>query len=139
MAADIVPTGLTFDRSGQLYFVDGQRVRLIDRSHVVHTVAGTGDSGYSGDGGAPLLAKLKVDAAPRGLSGVVVDSQGAIYFSDVYNNRVGRLMTGSTLETVAGTGEAGGAGEGRPGQPARLSQPAGLAVGARGAMHLADA
>ncbi len=138
MAADIVPTGLTFDRSGQLYFVDGQRVRLIDRSHVVHTVAGTGDSGYSGDGGAPLLAKLKVDAAPRGLSGVVVDSQGAIYFSDVYNNRVRRLMTGSTIETVAGTGEAGWSGDGGPAQLARLSQPAGLALDARGALYIAD-
>ena len=136
--ADIVPTGLTFDQSDQLYFVDGQRVRFIDRSHLVRTVAGTGNLGFSGDGGAPLLAKLRVAAAPLGLSGIVVDSQGAIYFSDVNNNRVRKVTPGSIIETVAGTGEAGWSGDGGQATRAKLFQPAGLALNRRGDLFIAD-
>lgn len=138
VAADIVPTGLTFDQSGQLYFVDGQRVRFIDRDLLVQTVAGTGRAGYDGDGGAPRLARLHVAATPRGLSGVVVDSQGAIYFSDVYNNRVRRVVPGSIIETVAGTGEAGWSGDGGQAARAKLFQPAGLALNRRGDLFIAD-
>jgi hypothetical protein len=67
---------IAFDLAGNLYFTDtlNQRVRRIDEaSNVIRTVAGSGNSGYSGDGGSALESTL---SNPTGLA---IDSQGAIY------------------------------------------------------------
>jgi hypothetical protein len=67
---------ITFDIAGNLYFTDtaNQRVRRIDASTgIIHTVAGTGTAGYSGDGGPANQATI------RNPTGVTVDSRGAVY------------------------------------------------------------
>jgi sugar lactone lactonase YvrE len=86
------PTGLAFDKAGNLYIGDqnNKRVRKITKSTgFITTVAGNGTSGFSGDGGPATAAKLSF------LDGVAVDANGAIYIADTGNNRI-RKVTPST-------------------------------------------
>ena len=96
------PTDVAVDPSGTIFFVQEfrDRVRRFDpRTGSISTVAGTGDSGFSGDGGPATKAKLHF---PQGL---VVGKDGKLYISDTSNNRVRRvdLKTG-LITTVAGNG-----------------------------------
>ena len=84
---------IAFDVAGDLYFADAgnQRVRRIDyNTGIIHTIAGNGTAGYTGDGGAATSAKLN---NPTGLA---VDSQGDVYIiSSAATNQVIRKV-GST-------------------------------------------
>lgn len=92
--------GLAFDSLGNLYFTDNFNLRLrkIDNSvrHLVTTIAGTGASGYSGDGG-PATNALMTD-----LEGVAVDARRDVYFSD-FTAHVVRKVTGTKISTYAGS------------------------------------
>jgi len=81
-AALVQPQGVGFDKAGNLYVVEwsGHRVRKVDTSGKITTVAGTGVSGYSGDGGPATAAQLYLPQA------VVVDGAGNLYISDTGNN-----------------------------------------------------
>jgi uncharacterized protein (TIGR03437 family) len=89
--------------------------------YTIFTVAGNGTSGYSGDAGAASQAQLSNPCK------VAVDASGNIYIADQNNSRI-REVTGGTINTVAGTGTAGYAGDGKPPTQALISQPCGLAV-----------
>ena len=80
----VMPSGIAFDNQGNLYLVDGVKVRKVDKSGIVTTVAGT-TYGYSGDGGPATSAQLTLQGGSPGLSGLAVDSQGNIYISDTHN------------------------------------------------------
>lgn len=94
------------------------------------TVAGTGTTGFAGDGGPATSADL---ASPRG----VADSGAALYVADTQNHRV-RLVDGGLIDTVAGTGTAGVAGDGEVPTAAQLNDPHGLAVDVFGTVYVAD-
>lgn len=98
-------------------------------AYVIQTVAGSDDSG---DGGPALAAAL---SQPEG---IVVDRAGNIYFTDAAVPRVRKIATDGTIETVAGTGVAGFAGDGGPASAALLNQPYGLALDATGNLYIAD-
>jgi len=93
---------MAFAANGTLYFVtpEDSRIRARAPSGEISIVAGTGASGFSGDGGPALEAML---AYPRNLA---IASNGDIYFADGNNYRVRRIdiVTG-IISTVAGTGE----------------------------------
>lgn len=97
------PYEVRFDESGNLYFVDmiAARVRKVDAqtAHIA-TVAGTGQVGFSGDGGPATEAQLK---RPHSIT---LDDKGNIYICDIGNHRIRRVdaKTG-TISTFAGTGE----------------------------------
>ncbi len=99
-AADAVlrwPTAMIFDRSGNLYVADGgnAKVRKITPGGLITTVAGTGEVGFSGDGGPAGRAKISGD-----LMGLAFDSSGNLYFSDVVNNRIRKVSaTDSRIST----------------------------------------
>jgi uncharacterized protein (TIGR03437 family) len=83
------PYGVAVDAAGDIYITDtnNQRVRMVSAATgIITTVAGTGRSGYVGDGGSASSAQLSF---PRG---VMVDASGNIYVSDVQNNVI-RLLT----------------------------------------------
>jgi len=87
------PTGLAFDKSGNLYIGDqnNKRVRKVTKSTgIITTVAGNGTSGFSGDGGSPTSAKLSF------LDGVAVDASGAVYIADTGNNRIRKVTPASS-------------------------------------------
>ena len=108
-AALASPGKLTVDDEGSIYiaFDLSHRVRKIDASGTITTIAGTGIDGFSGDGGPATAAQL---FSPRG---VLVDGEGNIYVSDYFNSRIRKIDPMGTITTIAGTGTRGsGVGEG---------------------------
>ena len=86
--------GLTVDSDGNIFFVDGARIRRVDSAaRTLATVAGTGALGFSGDGGPALSAQIS------GAGGLSADAQGNIYFAD--NNRIRVLSPPATVPRIA--------------------------------------
>lgn len=95
LAADLnQPTGLAFDRSGNLYIADtmNQRIRRMKPNGLMETVAGNGLQGFSGDGGPATGARLFHPGY------IACNSEGDIFFTDQFNNRVRVLHPHSILE-----------------------------------------
>ena len=125
-----------FDSAGNLFFCEAKNhiVRRVDAATgVVATVAGTGEQGYSGDGGPATEATFN---EPYSLE---VDEDGSIYVVDRLNAAV-RRVAGDTgvITTVAGTGEAGYSGDGGPGEQAQLREPNDCFLDGRGGLLIAD-
>jgi trimeric autotransporter adhesin len=130
------PDDIAIDASGNIYIADAanNRIRLVTKSTgIISTVAGTGSSGYSGDGGIATSAALNY---PRG---VTIDASGNIYIADTYNHRI-RMVTKSTgiISTVAGNGSYGYSGDGGLATSALLYNPRGVAIDASGNIYIAD-
>src|ERR1051326_7079540 len=122
------PFDVTFDAAGNLYFSDtfNCRIRRVDaRTGVISTVAGSGEKGYSGDGGPATAAALNEPY------GIVLDRAGNLYIADRLNRRVRRIDAASgVISTLAGTGEPAYSGDGGPAARAGLAEPNGLAFDA---------
>ena len=94
-----LPWGVAVDFQGNLYISDyTNRVRRVDKEGRITTVAGTGERGYSGDGGPALEARLNY---PKGLA---VDEEGNLYIADHLNHRVRKVDPQGMITTVAGNG-----------------------------------
>ena len=128
------PAGLAFDTSGNLYVAEqgNQRIRRITPQGVISTIAGDGGQGSSGDGGLPIAARFNSPFA------LAVDPEGRILVADRFNSRIRRITIGQLIETVAGSGISGFAGDGGLATAARISSPTGVAVDARGVVYVAD-
>ena len=129
------PTGLAVDSEGSLYFVDRDtfRVRKVDPSGQVSTVAGSGLVGYSGDGGPATSARLG-----ERVEGLALDGEGNVYIADTDNHRIRRVDRSGTIATIAGTGLWGTQGDGGPATSAGLTAVYGLATDAAGNLYVAD-
>jgi hypothetical protein len=93
------PYGLFVDRGGTIYFLDGtNRARKITPDGRIFTVAGSGSSGFSGDGGPATSASF---TQPRC---IVADSAGNVYIGDTRNFRLRRVRPDGIIETIGGTG-----------------------------------
>jgi trimeric autotransporter adhesin len=125
------------DASGNIYIADtfNNRIRMVTKSTgIISTVAGTGSSGYSGDGGLATSAALD---SPRGFA---IDASGNLYIADADNCRI-RMVTKSTgiISTVAGTGSNSYSGDGGLATSAALSLPSVLTIDGSGNIYIADA
>ena len=129
-AAQLSPFSVAVDGSGNLYIADGgnYRIRKVDSSGNISTVAGTGTSGFSGDGGAATAARLR---SPRG---VAVDGSGNLYIADRSNNRIRKVDSSGNISTVAG----GSIGDGGAAVAARLHNPSSVALDGAGNLYIAD-
>ncbi|MBI6545700.1 MAG: IPT/TIG domain-containing protein [Cyanobacteria bacterium NC_groundwater_1444_Ag_S-0.65um_54_12] len=127
------PTGVAVAVDGTVYVADSgnRRIRKIDPSGAVTTIAGTGAQGSTGDGGAASAAQFEKPTA------LVVDSAGTIFVADRLGKRIRSFLPGGNISTVAGTGVAGIQGDGGPATSAQLSEPVGLALTAD-ALFMAD-
>jgi len=132
------PFGIAVDSSGNVYIADTENnvVREINAATgVISVIAGSYQTGYSGDNGPAALAELN---APEG---VAVDLAGNLYIADSGNNAV-RLVQSSTgnILTLAGdgTGTPGYAGDGGSASSAQLSHPTSVAVDNTGNVYIAD-
>ena len=128
------PLGMTVDGAGNLYISDhgNQRIRRVDTRGIIRTVAGTGRSGYGGDGGPAVKAQV------LGPNDVAVDGSGILYIADTWNYRIRRVDGSGTITTIAGIGESGYSGDGGPAVAARLYEPADVAVDGAGNLYIAD-
>ncbi|MBV9143542.1 MAG: protein kinase [Pseudonocardiales bacterium] len=128
------PAEVDLDRGGNLYFADelNNRIRRVDRTGIITTVAGNGTKGFSGDGGPAREAQLS------GAWGVAVDDAGDLYIADTNNNRIRRVDPSGRITTIAGTGVAGFAGDGGPATQAQLNGPGGVSIGSTGELYVAD-
>ena len=97
--------------------------------YTIQTVAG---SDSNGDGG-PALSALLSQA-----EGIAVDRTGAVYVADAAGNRIRKITPDGIIQTAAGTGVAGYAGDGAPATAALLNQPYGIAVDSTGNLYIAD-
>lgn len=125
-----------FDAVGNLYIAEAKNhcVRRVDAlTGVITTVAGTGQAGYTGDGGPATQATFN---EPYSLQ---VDANGDIYIVDRLNAVV-RKVAGATgiIATVAGTGEPGYSGDGGPGNQARLREPNDCFLDGKSGLLIAD-
>lgn len=118
------PTALTFDRSGNLLIADTRNhvVRRVDADGVITTIAGNGTQGFSGDGGTATDAMLD---QPNGLA---VDVDGTLYIADRGNFRIRRVDPAGVIDTLAGAGVEGHAGDGGPALAAKFGYVARLAL-----------
>jgi len=129
------PKGLAIDGAGNFLIADtnNQRIRKIDFSYNVSTVAGTGSDDFSGDGGPANTAEL---GEPNS---VAVDSMGNIYLSDKGSNRIRRIDSASgKISTVAGGGSGSFSGDGGAATSASLSFSEGIAVDSAGNIYISD-
>jgi sugar lactone lactonase YvrE len=128
------PFGVAVDSAGNLYIADerNQRIRKVDASGIITTVAGNGTAGYNGDNIAATRAELNYPA------GVAVDSAGNLYIADERNQRIRKVDANGTITTVAGNGTAGYNGDNVGATSAELNYPAGVAVDSAGKLYIAD-
>jgi sugar lactone lactonase YvrE len=133
-AALIVPRGLAVDDRGDLFIADAgrHRVRRVDATGTITTLAGSGVSGSGGDGGPATAAQLD---APEALA---LDRSGNLFIADTGNNRVRRVALDGSITTVAGNGAFGFSGDGGKATAARLALPRGLVTDPRGLLYIAD-
>jgi len=127
------PFGTAVDSAGNFYIAEwlNHRVRKVDTSGSITTVAGIGVGGYGGDGGPATEAALN---SPEG---VAVDAAGNIYIADSFNNRIRKVDTSGVITTIAGNGSPQYTGEGVATQVS-LNDPSGVAADKSGNLYIAD-
>ena len=128
------PRGVAVDGAGNVYIADqsNRRIRKVDSSGVITTIAGTGERGFGGDGGPAVEAQL------RSPTGVAVDGAGNVYIADQSNRRIRKVDSSGVITTIAGTGERGVGGDDGPAVEAQLRAPTGVAVDSAGNVYIAD-
>ncbi len=127
------PVGICFDPAGNMYIADqvNQRVRKINTTGIISTFAGSGTSGFSGDGGAATAARLYLPTA------VIADASGNVYIADQFNYRVRVVNSSGIITTFAGT-SGGFSGDGGPATAAQMNLPCGMAFDGSGNMYITD-
>lgn len=134
-AAMNMPHELCFDPDGNVYVVerDSHAVRKIDReSGIISTVAGTGEPGFSGDGGPATEAQLRIPHS------IAFDGNGDLLICDIGNHRIRRLVLATgMIDTYAGTGATEPTPDGAPLAGTPLNGPRTIVVGPDGSLYLA--
>jgi uncharacterized protein (TIGR03437 family) len=94
-------TGVAGDAAGNVYFLDEGCYRLwkVGRDGNLVAVGGSGQPGFSGDGGPATAATFYRPGA------LVIDQAGNLYFTDSQDSRIRKIDAGGTISTIAGTGE----------------------------------
>lgn len=118
------PSAIELDPEGNLYIAETRNhvVRRLAANGTIDTIAGDGTAGFSGDGGPATEARLD---QPYGLA---LDVDGSLYVADRGNFRVRRIAPDGTIDTIAGTGVEGFAGNGGPALRADFGYLARLAI-----------
>lgn len=122
------------DPQGNTYICEreGNGIRKVNPQGIMSTYAGTGERGYSGDGGPALAATW---GAPKAIR---CDRHGHLVVVDTENHAIRRIDAGTGIVTTIAGGHKGGDGDGGPATAAGLDRPHGCAVDAAGNIYIAD-
>ena len=143
-----LPSATAFDPLGRMYISDqeNQRIRMVDTDGTIYTVVGTGDPGFSGDGGPAAQARIYApigQAAPP-TSRIATDEFGNLYLADTFNNRIRKVdyATG-IITTIAGNGvlsfmTSAERDEGAAALDVSLNWPCDVAIDSEGRVFFAD-
>lgn len=127
------PQGIAIAKNGNIYIGDdGNHVIRKISAGIIITIAGSGEEGYSGDGGSATSAKF------ISIKGVAVDSEGNVFVADAAANVIRKINADGIISTFAGTGEAGYTGDEGPAISARLGHPWGVATDQNDHVYIAD-
>ncbi len=127
-------TGLITDANNNLYIADqtNNRIRMVNTSGIITTIAGNGVASYSGDGGDATAAEINNPGT------VAIDKSGILYIGDWYNQRTRMINTSGIISTLAGNGVQSYSGDGGPATDAELNQPYGVSCDNMGKVFIAD-
>ena len=130
-----VVTDLAMGPDGSVYLAepDASVIRRVGVDGIIERIAGTGDPGYSGDGGPATSAQLNDPEA------VAVGLDGTVYIADTGNAALRQIDAQGIMQTIAGTGIPGTLGDGGPAAYAQLEMPVGVGVGPDGSVFITDA
>ncbi len=122
------------DKAGNYYISDGgnNRIYKVNSAGTLSVFAGSGTTGFSGDGGPSTSAALNNPL------GTASDSAGNIYIADMQNHRIRKVNTAGVITTVAGNGTFGFSGDGGAATSAMIAMPHGVAVDAAGNVYISD-
>jgi hypothetical protein len=128
------PENIVFDTHGNLFIADhyNNRIRMVNTSGIISTVAGNGTQGFSGDGGQATAAALYYPV------GVDFDATGNLFISDESNNRIRKVSTIGVINTVVGNGTSGYNGDGGQATSTALCYPSGVCFDPSGNMFISD-
>jgi trimeric autotransporter adhesin len=132
-AAEINQVGdIAFDRFGNYYIASFGAIRKVNSSGIISTIAGTGTMINSGDDGPatsiPIFDPL----------GLVFDTTGNIYYSDMGTFRIRKINTEGVLTTIAGTGVYGYSGDNGPATAAEIGDVGYLAIDNANNLYIPD-
>jgi hypothetical protein len=124
------PAGLAADAGGNIFVADtgNHRIRKIDATGQVTTLAGNGQPGYLDGNAATAQFHFPL--------GITVDDQGNVYVADRSNRRIRKIDPNGLVSTIAGCGTAGLL-DG-PGSLAQFKSPAGILVDKTGSLYVSD-
>ncbi len=122
------------DGRGNTYVCEreGNTIRRIDANGIITTVAGTGEKGYSGDGGPAVECEFNGPKAIR------CDVEGNVLIVDTENHAIRKYDADSGIITTVAGGHEGPDGDCGPAVGAGLARPHGVVVDGDGAMYIAD-
>jgi sugar lactone lactonase YvrE len=127
-----IPVGVAVDTRGNIYIADynNHRVRKVNASGIISTLAGDGNCGFTGDGGLGTSAEL---CFPEG---VAVTTTGTLYIADTGNIRI-RKLTAGIISTYAGSGISGFNGDG-PALSVNFDDPVAVTVNSSNMLYMLD-
>jgi DNA-binding beta-propeller fold protein YncE len=129
------PRAVAVDGKGNVYILErsGNALRAVDAEGKIRTMAGSGKTGASGDGGPARLATF------NGPKHLCVDLNGNVLIADTENHLIRKyIVSEDKIVRVAGTGKKGKAGLGGPPEKVELNQPHGVYVHPSGSIYIAD-
>lgn len=128
------PSGIVLDQKGNLFIADAanHRIRKVDLSNqIITSIAGTGTSGYGGDGGDARQALFNIPAR------IAIDAMDNLYIADSLSFRIRKINPNTgIIETIAGNGIRGLSGDNAPATLARLDSPLGLTLDKLGNLYI---
>ena len=128
------PFGMVADTAGDIFVSDRGTHQIVEfaATGTVSVIAGVGTPGFGGDGGPAVLASLNTP------SGLAIDSHGTLYIADAGNQRIRTITTNGTIQTVAGSGVSGFAGDGTTADFAAFANPSAVWVDPQADVYVAD-